>query len=45
MSRLARFTLATTVATLFQVVFGALGRDVLTEKIAAARACIVDASC
>lgn len=28
-----------------EVVFGALGRDVLTEKIAAARACIADASC
>jgi protein-disulfide isomerase len=28
-----------------EVVFGALGRDVLSEKIAAARACIADASC
>lgn len=28
-----------------EVVFGALGPEVLTEKIAAARACIADASC
>jgi protein-disulfide isomerase len=28
-----------------EVVFGALGRDVLTEKIAAARACIDNATC
>lgn len=28
-----------------EVVFGALGKDVLTEKIAAAKACLADSSC
>ncbi|MGO4834515.1 DsbA family protein, partial [Rhizobiaceae sp. 2RAB30] len=28
-----------------EVVFGALGKDVLAEKIADAKACLADASC